>query len=251
MSIDIVPLNHHEESILRAAEFLVDAFWLDARHLATQPAKGEQEETAISMSREAKKSLYQEQASDLMEKYGERMGKRLLDSCLLTAIDRTSGEIVGLVCVSTLLFDSRTEQLVQNDDSENLLKVAVANLGPKERRKYKDATAEEIASNLLGDRDLEAVSCISNLAVASIARRSGIASMLCEEAERLASLEWGYETMMLRVEVDNENARNLYEKKLNYKIKCMEEAAAAFRVDVKDGCFVESEADTLILSKKI
>jgi GNAT superfamily N-acetyltransferase len=240
--LEITTSNEDEQSITKAASFLVDAFWLDARHVVAQSSR---------VSEEAKRSLYQEQASDLIDKYGERMGKRLLDSCLLAAIDKNSGNILGLLCVSTLLLDTRNEQLIPYEDSEELLKAAVAGLGPKDRRKYKDAPVEEIASNLLGDRDLKAVCCISNLAVLPNARRLGIAFKLCDEAERIASGDWGCKIMVLKVEADNTRARNLYEQKLNYKVKCTEPSATAYRVDAEDGRFVELKADTLILAKQI
>lgn len=251
LNIKITPSDDDEQSMIEAAKFLVDAFWLDARHVVTQPAEGDGIVVSSSVSEEAKRSLYQEQASDLMDKYGERMGKRLLDSCVLKAVNTNTGDILGLICVSALLFDSTTKILIPYEDSEQLLKAAVAGLGPKDRRQYKDASAEEIASNLLGDRDLKAVCCISNLAVLPTARKLGIATQLCDEAERIASVEWGYEVIVLKVEADNTKARNLYERKLNYEVKSTEPSATAYRVDTEEGRFVESEADTLILLKNI
>lgn len=249
ISVGIAPSSDDKQSISEAAKFLVDSFWLDGRHLVPQSAKGDK--AATSVSDDVKESLYLQQAVDLMEKYGERMGKRLLNSCILTATENDTGDILALLCVSTLLFDSTAEKLITYEDSEQLLKVAVAGLGPKERRKYKDASVDEIASNLLGENDVEAVCCISNLAVSPNARRLGIASKLCEEAERIASVAWGNDVMVLKVESDNTKARNLYEKKLNYVVKYSEPAALAYRVDAESGQFVESRADTLLLVKRI
>lgn len=261
---DVVQVGLDEYSIYEAARFLVDAFWLDSRHLMTQqqpttafnldnlynnPEQPEQI-PSVRISERSRQSLLETQANDLIERYAKRMGRQLLDNGILMAIDRKNDHIVGLVCVSALLFDTVTEELLLHEDSERLLKAAVASLGPREWEKFKDASAEEIASNLL-DGEKVAVCCISNLAVAPGARRHGIAAKLVGEAERLASVEWGYDAMLLKVEADNSAARNLYEQKLYYRSLCTEMAAAAFRVDAKDGRFVDSEADTLILAKDI
>lgn len=248
LSVDILQAGDDEASINEAAEFLIDSFWLDARHLVTQPADGDV--TDVKVSEDARRSLYERQATDLFDNYGERMGKRILDSAVIKAVDTKTEEIVGLVCVSSLLFDGKTEEVLSPQDSEELLKAAVATLGPKDRRRYKDAAAEDIAAGLLGN-DMEAVCCISNLAVSPKARRGGVAAKLCDEAEHIASAEWGYDVMLLKVEADNTAARTLYEEKLNYSIKCKEIAAVALRVDVEAGEFVETRADTLILMKDI
>ncbi|CAB9508816.1 expressed unknown protein [Seminavis robusta] len=248
LSIDIVASGDDEESINQAAKFLINSFWLDARHLVTT---GDDDDSAVVVSDNARQSLYERQASDLFDNYGERMGKTILDSAVIKAVDsKNPDEIVGLVCVSSLLFDGKTETLLSLQESEELLKAAVATLGPKDRRRYKDASAEDIATGLLGN-DMEAVCCISNLAVSPRARRTGVAARLCDEAERVASVEWGYEVMFLKVEADNTAARNLYEQKLQYSVKCNEIAATALRVDLENGQFVETEADTLILMKDI
>jgi len=261
---DIVQVGLDENSIYEAAGFLVDAFWLNSRHLMTQqlPTTAFDLDTphdnhrqpeqifSVQISECSRQSLLETQANDLTERYAKRMGRQLLDNGILMAIDRKNDIIVGLVCVSALLFDTVTEELLLHEDSERLLKSAVASLVPREQGKFKDASAEEIVSNLFGG-EIVAVCCISNLAVAPRARRHGIAAKLVDEAERLASVEWGYDAMLLKVEADNTAARNLYEQKLYYRSLCTETAAAAFRVDAEDGRFVESEADTLILAKDI
>lgn len=257
LNIEIVPSGDDQDSMNEAAEFLIDAFWLDARHLVAQPAEGaapqqqqQQDVVTVQVSEDARRRLYRRQATDLFDNYGERMGKRLLDNAVIKAMDTKTNEILGLVCVSSLLFDDKKETLLTLHDSEELLLAAVASLGPKDRRNYKNASAEDIVSGLLGN-NLEAVCCLSNLAVSPKARRSGIAARLCDEAERLASVEWGFDVMFLKVEADNTAARNLYEQKLGYALRCKEMAASAMRVDLESGNFVVTEADTLILMKEI
>ena len=91
---------------------------------------------------------------------------------------------------------------------------------------------------------------LSNLAVATEARKNGIAFALCEEAEALAQ-SWGYSEIWLVVESENVAARNLYEKKLSYDVAFRKEAEIALRADAVDGCFYEVRADTLIMKKTI
>ena len=253
MSIELVQSGDDSDSINEAANFLIDAFWLDARHvIKTQQAKGDpsQVTSALTDRDDARRRLLDRQASDLFDNYGERVGKRLLDSAVIKAIDTKTNQIVGLLCISTLLFDTKGETLLSIQDSEELLKAALATLGPKDRRKYKGASPDDLAANLLGN-DFQVVCCISNLAVLPKVRRSGIAARLCDEAERIASVEWGYDVMALKVEADNTAARNLYELKLGYALRCNEIGALAMRVDLEAGKFVETEADTLILMKEI
>lgn len=245
--VSIQEINDDAASIQSAAQFLVDAFWLDPRHVLV--------DSPSDISDAAKDSLYAEQTDDLMDKYGERMGQRALESAILTATDTTSGDVLGMVCISALLLDSDFNALVPHDESEELLKGAVASLGPKDRRKYKNASPDEIATDLLSSdsKTMAAVCCLSNLAVSAKARRRGVAALLCAEAERMAGIAegWGYDAMLLRVEADNTAARTLYEGKLGYTEMAMEPDAVAFRVDTQEGSFAEANTDTLLLVKEL
>jgi ribosomal protein S18 acetylase RimI-like enzyme len=87
--------------------------------------------------------------------------------------------------------------------------------------------------------------------VSPSARRRGIAVKLCNEVERIASSEWEFDSLFLKVESENCAARYLYEQKLGYKLKYTIESATAIRIDLGAGCFVESEASTIILAKAI
>jgi GNAT superfamily N-acetyltransferase len=192
--------------------------------------------------------LYEEQVLDLTTKYGERMGKRLLDSCFLAAIDKESGDILGVVGVETSLLDRGKGDILSQGKAENMLKDAVATLGPKQRRLYKDSSVTEIAQELLPP-DLQLISCLSNLAVSPNARRRGIAATLCAEAERIVASEWKFGSLFLKVESENAAARHLYEQKLGYKLEYTIDSAPAIRIDVDAGCFIQSEASTLVLAK--
>jgi len=222
-----------------AGSFLVDSFWLNSEH--HQLGKG------VVLSQESRINLIVEQCADLQEKYGERMGKRLLDACVLGALEPESKEMLGLVTLkATLLMKT---DVLEADKAETIAKSAVALLGPKQRRLYKDASIQKIAKELLPD-DSNAVCVLSNLAVSPNARRSGIAQTLCNEAEILAS-EWGYEKIHLLVESDNTAARKLYEDKLGYSFSFEKKAACGLRADIESGSFTEIEVDTLVLVKNL
>jgi ribosomal protein S18 acetylase RimI-like enzyme len=127
---------------------------------------------------------------------------------------------------------------------------AVASLGPKQRREYKDASVLDIARELLPP-EVTAVCSLSNLCTSPKARRRGIAAKLCSEAERLAKEELRFDEIYLRVESENEAAKKLYEDKLGYRRKFEARKAVALRVDAGRGGFVEIESDIVVMSKKL
>jgi ribosomal protein S18 acetylase RimI-like enzyme len=236
--VSIVPVRS-EADIQVAAEFMVDAFWLNS-------PQGLVLDDVVSDA--TKKSLIQQQADDLQEKYGERMGKRLMDATLLQAVDSTTNQILGLVGMEVSLLDKGIGDTLSITKSDEMLKNAVASLGPKQRRQYKSASVIDIATELLPP-PLEAVVVLSNLVVSPTARRRGIAQTLCRQVEHIASAEWGYTMLYLRVERDNAVARTLYESKLGFTEKY--ELLGASGVRVKDGGFAVIDADTLVLCKEL
>ncbi|KAL9185338.1 hypothetical protein ACHAXT_003115 [Thalassiosira profunda] len=242
-SISIAPLDGSEASIQQAAEFLVDSFWLGSPQQLVVSASSDVSEAARS-------SLVSTQAQDLNGKYGERMGKRKLDALILAATDEGGdGAFAGLVTLEVRLLDRRSD-ILSADASEFKLTQAVAALGPKQRREYKDASVIDIANALLPP-DISAVCSLSNLCVSPSARRKGIAENLCNEAERFAKKDLGFDEIYLRVESENEAAKRLYEEKLGYEQTMDVEAATALRVDGNKGEFVEVTSDIVVLKKKI
>lgn len=242
--VQIAPLDGSESSIDNAARFMVDAFWLQSPQQLIQNAG----DSSAEISESAKTSLTSIQANDLMDQYGERMGKRKLDALILAAMDGDNS-IQGMVTIEVRLLDKQSDILLA-DASERMLTQAVASLGPKQRREYKDASVIDIANQLLPP-DIIAVCSLSNLCVSPAARRRGIAGKLCSEAERVAKEELGFEEMYLRVEASNEAAKTLYEQKLGYENVMEVNAATALRVDGDTGSFVEVESDIIVLKKKI
>ena len=245
-TVKLAPCLGDKDSIQSAAEFMVDVFWLQTPQHLVQSG-GVAPTPKVSDSNRV--ALLQEQYRDLMNTYGGRTGKRNLNSCLLTALDEDSSELLGVVGIQACLFDRAKEEIIIADKAETMIKNALSSLGPKQRRQYKDSSAQELATELLTP-DIRAICCLSNLAVSPKVRRRGIAKQLCVEAEMLAS-DWGYGDMFLMVESENTAARYLYEEKLGYATEYTIHGAVALRVDTHSGCFVETNADTLILTKRL
>ena len=239
LSVEIKGLTGDEESIQQASRFMVDSFWLgnERVHLS----KGS------TLSEQARGLLVQEQAIGLTATYGEIMGQRLLDAGLVAAVD--GDEMLGLVGLEVCVLDHSKEDILTAEISEGILKNTVASLGPKQRRQYKNAPAQQLAEELLPP-DQEAVLCLCNLAVSPNARRRGVAAKLCAIAEAQAK-EWDFDKVYLKVETSNQAARALYEDRFGYKPLYTQENALALRVDLAEGKFVETEADTLILVKDV
>jgi ribosomal protein S18 acetylase RimI-like enzyme len=240
-SLNIITFTEDDETLIDAATFMVDSFWLGSDHQVIGDVK--------SISINSRSKLIQEQAYDLSSKYAERMGKRLLDSRFLIGTNADSGIILGVVGVETTLYDKGRKNILSVEKAEEKLKHAISSLGPKERRAYKDSTVEQVAKELLSP-DYIAICCLSNLAVRQELRGRGIALQLCTEAERVAA-EWKYNSIFLKVEVTNTAARSLYEMKLNYLLESTIESASAMRVQADTGALIEVDADTLILKKKL
>lgn len=231
--LQVTPLDGSEGSIQRTASFMIDSFWLQSPN---------------RLSYDAKTSLVKVQANDLMNKYGERLGKRKLDAVILQAVhDTTSDMMLGLVTVEVRLLDSISKAILNADRSELMLTNAISSLGPKQRREYKDASVMDVANSLLPP-EISAVCSLSNLCVSPNARRRGVAARLCYEAELLAK-ELGFDEMHLCVESENAAAKALYIK-LGYGIK-FETKAKSLRVDGDAGKFNEVDAEIVIMAKKI
>jgi len=239
----IVAASDDESSIKEAASFLVDSFWIgDVRHqlVPTDPK---------SVSESVRQKLLDEQIFEFREKYGERLGKRLLDTCILEARGNDS-QLLGLVTLEVSLVNEVAGLVLKPSDAEEIVKNAVASLRPKDRRTYKNASVSKITQELLPDYDL--VCCLSNLAVSSKVRRQGLGTQLCEKAEDTAGLDWEFDRVVLKVESDNEAARNLYEQKLSYApMLDPAPATSVIRADVVAGRFVAVEAEALYLSKQL
>lgn len=228
------------EGFLNAAgSFLVESFWLGSDHHMLKEG--------VEMAPDARMNLVIEQAADLQEKYGETMGRRLANACVIGALDEETKELIGVATLKETLMINN--DVVESEKAEVIAKNAVASLGPKQRREYKNAPISKIAEELLS-AETKAVCVLSNLAVGKKARRKGVARALCDEIDFLAE-DWGFREVHLLVESANTAARTLYEKKLGYGLVATNAAAPALRVDFETGSFLEIQMDTLVMAKKI
>ena len=107
-----------------AGSFLVDAFWLNSAHHQL----GEN----VAISDKARTNLVIEQCADLQDKYGDTMGKRLLNCAVVAALDEDTKEMLGVVTIKITILEK--DQVLESERAQALLKNAVASLGPKERR---------------------------------------------------------------------------------------------------------------------
>jgi len=228
--------SDNENFLNMVGSFLVDSFWLSSEHHKLGDSS--------TISPEARMSLIVEQCADLQEKFGETMGRRLFDTCVFGALDSESKEMLGAATVKVSLLMG--EEILEPENAETIAKNAVASLGPKQRRLYRDAS---IADELLSP-NTRAVCVLSNLAVSTKVRRQGIAQILCKEAELLAK-DWGFNAIHLLVEKENAAARALYEGRLGYTTAFEEESVPALRVNLESGTFEEIKVDTVILSKQV
>lgn len=236
-----------DETIQEVATFLIDAYWLSTPRLWT--------DVNVSCDIPAQATILQKEAADyLRTQYGERMGKRLLRTCIIaaegnTALDSDSSDtsIAGLLCMHELIWDN--DNILPDDESEAMLRNAVAAIGPKDRRLYKDATAIDIATKLLPQSN-KAVCVFSNLAVSPAFRRQGVGAQICRVAEDVAK-EWGYDYLHLKVEAENIAAAQLYQNNLGYMLEQNLPADPAIRLNLRAASFVETTVETLILSKKV
>lgn len=246
--VDIVPVGCDEDSITKAAAFMVDAFWLGTKR---QRVENDHDHDDDEISNDARLRLVEDQTLDLNDKYGERMGNRILPSLLLQAVD--NGETVGLVGLEVSLLDRSKPDILSPKLAEEMLKTAIASLGPKQRRQYKDSPATQLAEELLSSSaNVQAVCSLCNLAISPKARRKGIAMELCKFAEKVVQEELeGYDSIFLKVESDNDAARRLYEEKLGYQHEYTIDSATALRADARAGSFTETQKETLILSKAL
>ena len=248
-------LDGSEQTIENAAKFMVDSFWLQSPQQLIQDGRDTSE--LLDM---AKSSLIQIQAEDLESKYGERMGKRKLDALILAAMDNGNindaqssssslPSILGMATLEVRLMD-RQQDFLSIEAWERLLTQAVASLGPKQRREYKDASVIDIANQLLSP-DITAVCTLSNLCVSPMARRRGLAAKLCIEVERIAKEVLGFSDIYLRVELANMAAKKLYEEKLGYESVFNIDSTTTLRVDANAGSFVEVDTDMVVMRKKL
>ena len=188
------------------------------------------------------------------------MGRRLLDSSLLLApipgggVDggavASDANIAGLVGIEARLLNRSTGEILGLDESESVLKSAVASLGTNHRRLYKDSPVSKLSLELLPP-DFKLICVLLNLCVSSESHRTGLGGTICTSAEDMGE-GWGFEEMYLRVEVENGAARALYEVRMGYEIRFVEaRSMVGLRVDTNGGYFVDICTNMLTMAKRL
>mmetsp|Transcript_19279 Transcript_19279/g.29209 ORF Transcript_19279/g.29209 Transcript_19279/m.29209 type:complete len:275 (-) Transcript_19279:220-1044(-) len=187
---------------------------------------------------------------DLDSRFGEILGKRKLFSSLILSRSEDSNVIIGLIGVEVGLLDLTNNSIINFKESDKIITNAVASLGPKQRRQFKDASIEELLTELpdLNGR-FEAVAVLANLCVSKDARGMGIGKTLCDEVE-VVSGKWNLQNVLLKVEEGNKAARKLYEK-LGFAEKSKDEEATTLRPNFEKGCFDEVGCTILTLYKSL
>ena len=263
-TIQIVTSKTDHESLRKAAELMVDAYWLASpvSLIAKENDCGDGPSSPTSSFEEGRNNLINVQLQDFVERYDASRGDRLLHSRLLTAVghptDPVDGgsitpqkpEILGIVGMEVRLCDEISRTIHSTQESERIILDAV--IGDKSMVRQATsmpACIPRLVENLLPS-ELSAVCVLSNLAVSPKARRQGLATRLCKEVERLARTYCGCTRVYLEVETINNGARKLYEGTLGYEQLC-EADAPAKRVDLRSGEFIEIAAPTLVLSKDV
>jgi ribosomal protein S18 acetylase RimI-like enzyme len=104
------------------------------------------------------------------------------------------------------------------------------------------------AENDLGDVEILDRPVIANLAVASSARRKGLAKSLMREIEEEVK-KWGYDETILVVESANKKAVSLY-KKSGYKPIFNDKAAPNLAID-ENGKVVEAKVKAVTMRKSL
>ena len=89
---------------------------------------------------------------------------------------------------------------------------------------------------------------VANLAVASSARRKGLAKALMRAIEEEAK-DWGFDETVLVVEASNKQATSLY-RKLGYKAVGFDSDAPNLRVD-ENGKVVEAKVKAVTMRKSL
>lgn len=229
-----------EASFIEASKFMLESFWV--------PISTDKPSPQISQNTYSR--LTNTILDEFITRYGEIMGRRQLNSRLLSASCTENGtaSLVGICGVDVLLIDSSKKVQYTRTDAETTLKQAVGSLGPKERREFKNSSPSEIVDALLPS--LEVVAILSNLAVDPSRRRMGIGKKLCEAVEEIVKEEWKLSKIYLRVEGENEAARRLYESSLGFKSAWIEDGIT-LRADLEDGVFEEKTCEMVSLIKEL
>jgi|TARA_B100000524_G_scaffold347592_1_gene249923 ribosomal protein S18 acetylase RimI-like enzyme len=210
----------NEGDLRDASHFFVNAFWSASTSTESAPA----------LSENQRGELARMQLIDMEERYSELVGTRRLKSTLLIA--RMDDEIVGCCGCELAVVERAAMRVLPRSKGEAIFKNAFAELGGRARNELRKASLQELSARLLPP-GFEVQPVLSNLACDPSRRGTGLGRVLCERCED-ASLEWGYDSILLQVEECNNAGRKLYEK-LGYTEAWNDGDATATRVQTEGG----------------
>lgn len=265
-----------DETLTAVSSFLVEAYWLGSPRLwvlspevmsTNKSPPTTTTAAAAALTGPKRANLIAQQVQDLAAKFQPTVGgSRLLPASFVIATEQQGPKIAGLLCLNELLLDTERGLLWSAEESEQILRQAVANQSPKERKQYKDMSASQLLTQNLLPKSVMLVHVLCNLAVAPQWRRCGIAESLCRAAEEhvaasaaesssnttettTTNSKSGAVVLALKVEADNQAALNLYKNKLGYTAQYRVKSDPALRLDLSRGDWVERTVESLIFTK--
>lgn len=223
------------EAINECAQFFVQGFWVAGT--TSVPAKG--------LSSDELEFLVEQQAEDMIGRYGESVAHRRMRSDMLLARD-AEGNIGGCAGVEMALIEPQTGTVLPRGSSEALLKKELSSMGPSERQGFRHMSAVELTRNLFPEYQCYAL--MANLAVDAPNRGSGLGKQLCAACERAAEA-WGVAAIMLQVEECNFPARALYGS-VGYQDVHIDDNAIVLRVEPGASSLLTQTKSSIVLMGK-
>lgn len=223
------------DSLLSVSEFFVDAFWL-AGTTCTE---------LLTLSARERRQLVGQMAIDFDSRYGNSWASPALPPAVFPSrlhIARYDGDtgIVGCVGVEAALLNPFTRQIFTRAQSEALIRVELDLLSGSEYEELQSLYTSNGASSLVNALypELQLLGLLTNLAVAPLHRRCGLAHRLCGCCEEDCR-QWGLPAVLLQVEQTNHAAFGLYSS-LGYDQLWLEDGVASVRLAPGTGTFSSS-----------
>lgn len=224
-----------QKELDEVADFFVSSFW------AQSTACEKVELTAAGRNR-----LLAAEKIHMCESYGELVGTRRLKSTLLLARD-VGGDIIGCVGLEVAVVNWVDQCVLSRAQSESLFTAAMSALSARERNQYRKLALKDLADELL-EPGYCVCPLLSNLAVSSRCRGTGIGRELCIKCETLAR-DWQYGGIVLQVEENNIPAVGLYSS-LGYTEIFRNEGSSALRLQL-NGDLKDALVTMLVMSKGV
>jgi len=196
---DIIFEKGKEAQLFEAAGFSTDYMWGSS---TTFELEG-------PMSVRTREAVLGAEKDDMVARYGEIVGSRRFDSQLISARDKKTGELVGIVGVEVAVLDMMEGKVFERRDADNMVKDEIGRMSVRERAPFRQMTITETMAKLFPEYTVSAL--LANLVIAPSTRGKGLGRVLCAKCEEKAR-EWGMPGIVLQVEEANAAGRPLYQK---------------------------------------